>query len=256
MRKNLFTLIELLVVIAIIAILAAMLLPALAKARQKARNIGCISNLKQIMMAAKVYTDDYEGWIIQSTTGGGASQGFFKTLHPYVYGSNAPSGYTQNNKEFQIFKCPAESVGYNSDITKGFKYSHYGHNAIGFAYQSNPSGTGKSSYKPQKEGNLLSPSLALLFADKACHNVPEILSIGATNIAWRHGGGAAYTFTSDKKSSEYTYGTEANAAYCDGHAEPLNRNAALSLWNKGTSATASSVFFRNGISWLDGKQIK
>jgi len=65
MKKNAFTLIELLVVIAIIAILAAMLLPALAKARAKARSISCINNLKGNVLAGAIYGDDNNQiWIL------------------------------------------------------------------------------------------------------------------------------------------------------------------------------------------------
>ena len=105
-RKG-FTLIELLVVIAIIAILAAILFPVFARAREKARQTSCLSNLKQLGTSVLMYAQDYDEMYPLDLSTGAADQ---------VPGTwpNRVMPYVKNN---QLFKCASDSRTPNADFT-------------------------------------------------------------------------------------------------------------------------------------------
>jgi len=117
MKRRGFTLIELLVVIAIIAILAAILFPVFARAREKARQSSCQSNLKQLALAMLMYAQDYDERMPMRWVERGSDDIYIPDLiYPYV-------------KNAQLFECPSIAGSaslYLGDATRSSKPLSYG----------------------------------------------------------------------------------------------------------------------------------
>ncbi|MFA6930997.1 MAG: type II secretion system protein [Lentisphaeria bacterium] len=202
-----FTLIELLVVIAIIAILASMLLPALSKARDKARTISCVSKMKQFALALSFYSDDNAEVICP----GYDQRGYLWSTLIFEYIFSSASSVTL----YRTFSCPAEGIPYTADnaVSPRYQYGHYGCNTwLTGAYRA---GTDKNFFRIRT--GVKTPGKAIHICDSNYQTTYEV--VNGWWAGYRHNNPAN---VSQKMMHPLVGNGIANFLYLDGHVRGLS----------------------------------
>ncbi len=235
MRRSGFTLIELLVVIAIIAILAAILFPVFAKAREKARQTSCTSNLKQLALATLQYIADYDTTYPLRTACDGAMVywDYWLPCPPWPgwewLATAPPTAVQSYMNNWQILQCPSarQSPLYTSSPQY---YSNYAFNALLDAYNEAAIVEPATTIMWWEAYGVLASENAHL-SSPAWFNPDPNGGTPPWPFQWKSGlGYTAYMWGPQFENSADVHNGGENIAYCDGHVKWVKNGGITSPW--------------------------
>ena len=250
-RRNAFTLVELLVVTAVIAILAALLLPALSRAKEQADLTYCKSNLRQWGLALKMYVSDFQAYPlwVSPISNDLVCLDWSEQLAPYAGAGPPPSQFvpTNLNRANCLYACPSY-VMLNGVFSVFMTWGSYGYNVWGFQDSTGENsnlGLDNQFISPMtpfvRETELMAPSEMIAIADTSLQGADNFLN-GTTVVQTAIGmqmlvpaDSSTYWVMCMKKRHFGMW----NVLFCDGHVESLKaaelcypNNNVAQRWNR------------------------
>ena len=250
MKKS-FTLIELLVVITIIAILASMLLPALSKARNKARTISCVNNQKQFDLSFQLYALDYDGYIMTCANTANAGTSYFgpkavlstNQIYKSWVGDATKGKFSLGYLEDKLMTCPLTV----NDAKQNWAYAtpqgcYINSNQRTFcALPDALVGTSTKDYLFRFDNSKLAASRCFVITD-SCYG-PNV-SFASSGVSNSYDVGDYRIAPSDPASGERPtarHDRKINMAFWDGHVETMEPAKAAEIFSKGCQSAVTYV---------------